>query len=443
MGRMIGMNKRKRAVFLDRDGVINKDLLSSKRLEIFPNAGKAVKMLNDLGFVTVVVTNQPQVAKGIQRESDIKKINKEIAQRLRKDGARLDAVYYCPHHPEKRKDIPNWARKYRIDCECRKPNIGMLLKAKKKFDIDFSSSYIIGDRTVDIKCGKNVGCTTILVKTGRAGEDDKYNVKADYICEDIYDAAELIKKLEVKAIILAGGRGERLRPLTDKIPKPLIPVNGKPVLWHQIMLLKKYGVRDIVICGYYLFDKIKDYFGNGSKFGVNITYVNEKEPLGTGGAIRNSERLIKNTSIVIYGDEMVEMDISKLLKFHKTKGGLATVVVHKTDHPEDSDLIKLSGDCLVRDFFPKSERKPKNLKLAKSSVYVIEKSALKFIGQKCDFDRTVLPKLIKKKAAFGYLTDEYIKDMGTFERYEQVRKRFEKTGTNGKTNQAARHTDDL
>ncbi|MBI2075758.1 MAG: HAD-IIIA family hydrolase [Candidatus Aenigmarchaeota archaeon] len=437
----------KRAVFLDRDGVINKDLLTTKRLKIFPNAGRAVKMLNGLGFVVVVVTNQPQIAKGIQRESDIRKINKEIAQRLRKDGARIDAVYYCPHHPEKRTDIPDWARKYRIKCRCRKPDTGMLLKAKKKFDIDFSSSYLIGDRTVDIKCGKNIGCTTILVKTGHAGEDGKYDVKPDYICADIFEAAKFITAEEkadknIKAIILAGGRGERLRPLTDKLPKPLIPINGKPVLWHQMMLLKKYGIRDIVICGHYLFDKIKKYFGNGKKFGVNITYVFEKEPLGTGGAIKNAERLIKNTSIVIYGDEMIEMDISRLLRFHKTKSGLATIVAHKTDHPEDSDLVEINKGGLVTGFFPKGSEK-KGLKISKSSVYAIEPAAFKFIEDKCDFDRTVLPKLINKKAAFGYLTDEYIKDMGTFERYEQVRKRFGKTGTNGKTNKAARHTDDL
>lgn len=422
----------KKAVFIDRDGVINTEadfLIDVKKLEFVENADRAITLFNEMGFAVVIVTNQPQVARGLCSEKDVRKLHRFMKNELKKKGAKIDGIYYCPHHPERRRDIPKWAMKYRIECRCRKPGIGMLKEAGEKFDIDFSNSYLIGDRTVDIKAGQNAGCKTILVKTGYGGKDGKYNVKPDYICKDIYDAAKLVEKLGVKAIILAGGRGERLRPLTDKLPKPLLPINGKPVLWHQIMLLKKHGVRDIVICGHYLFDKIKDCFGDGSRFGVNITYVNEKEPLGTGGAIKNCERYIKNTSLVVYGDEMIEMDLSKLIQFHRNKGGLATIVVHETDHPHDSDLVETNKDGLVTAFFSKGGKK--DLKISKSSVYVIEPPVFKFIEDKCDFDRTVLPKLINKKAVFGYLTDEYIKDMGTFERYEVIRKRFEKAGRHG------------
>lgn len=420
---MVNLN---RAVFLDRDGVINEDLLTNKgKLKVFPNAGRAIKKLNGLGFIIVVVTNQPQVAKGVHREADVRKTNRTIAAHLNKQGASIDAVYYCPHHPERRRDIPDWAKKYRVACECRKPDVGMLLKAKKKFDIDFSSSYFVGDQTVDMQCGKNIGATTILVKTGYAGNDDKFPAEADYECADILNAAKLIENLEcANAVILAGGRGERLRPLTDTTPKPLLPINGKPVMLHQIELLKKYGIKNIVICGYYLFDKIRGYFGDGSRFGVSISYLEEKEPLDTGGAIKNAERLIKSRFIVLYGDEMLDINIKKLMKFHSTNNSIATIVLHKTSHPQDSDLVLLDKKGRIKKIFPKPHKKAHS-KLGKSSLYVFEPCVFRFLPQKGSFESS-LPGAIKTRRVFGYITNEYIKDMGTFERYEQVKKRFER-----------------
>src|SRR3989338_6527928 len=104
----------------------------------------------------------------------------------------------------------------------------------------------------------------------------------------------------MQAVILVGGRGERLRPLTDSIPKPMLPVDGKPVLWHQIMLLKKHGIHDIIICGHYLLSKIRDYFGSGKELGVSIEYVDEPQPLGTGGAVKNAQRWIKGDFVLLY-----------------------------------------------------------------------------------------------------------------------------------------------
>jgi len=420
------MGNLNRAVFLDRDGVINEDLLTNKgRLKIFPNAGTAVKKLNELGFLTIIVTNQPQVAKGVHRETDVRNTNKSIADVLKKSGGRLDAIYYCPHHPEQRNDIPAWARKYRMVCECRKPGIGMLNAAKKKFDIDFSSSYFIGDRTVDVQCGKDAGCKTILVKTGYAGRDGKFSVRADYECRDIEDASKIIENLETStAVILAGGRGERLRPLTDIMPKPLLPINGKPVMLHQIELFKKYGIKNVIICGYYLFDKIRDYFGDGLRFGIKITYVEEKEPLGTGGAIKNVESLIKSRFIVLYGDEMLDINVGKLMDFHSNKKSIATIVLHETTHPHDSDLVVVDKTGRIRKLLQKPH-KTIHTNISKSSLYVFEPTVFGFLPQKGNFE-SALQKMIKTNRVFGYVTSEYIKDMGTFERYEQVRKRFER-----------------
>lgn len=425
-----------RAVFLDRDGVINEDLLTNKgRLKLFPMAAAAVKKLNDLGFLTIIITNQPQVAKGVHREADVRKTNTTIVRKLKKFGAIIDAVYYCPHHPEQREDIPSWAKKYRVICKCRKPRIGMLNAARKKFDIDFLASYFIGDRTVDVQCGKTAGCKTILVRTGYAGKDGKYTVKADYECDDILDAAKLIENLEAaNAVILAGGRGDRLRPLTDVLPKPLLPISGRPVLEHQIELLKKHGIKYVAICGHYLFNKIRDYFGDGSQYGVNISYLEEKEPLGTGGAIKNVESLIRNRFIVLYGDEMLDINISKLMRFHLKNKGIATIVLHETTHPEDSDLVLLDKKNRIRKLLLKPHKKIAS-KISKSSLYVFEPAVFSFLPRMGSFE-TALQKMIKTNRVFGYVTDEYIKDMGTFERYEQIKKRYESAGSAGKKAQA-------
>ncbi|MEM7824387.1 MAG: HAD-IIIA family hydrolase [Candidatus Aenigmatarchaeota archaeon] len=417
-----------RAVFLDRDGVINEEvnlLTEIKQVKILPNVVKAIKILKDLGFYIIVITNQPQVARGLLRESDVRNINNYIKKLLSRKGAKIDAIYYCPHHPEKHhQDIKPELLKYRIECDCRKPNIGMLKKAEKKFNLNFKECYFIGDKSVDIQTGKNAGCKTILLKTGYGGKDKKYDVEPDFVCDDLYEASKIIEKevKKIKAVIIAGGRGERLRPLTDTLPKPMLPIGGKPILEHQIELLKKYGVKDIIICGYYLFDKIKKYFSDGKKFGVNIIYCEEKEPLDTGGALKNAQPFITNTSFVLYGDTMLNMDLNKLLAFHKNKGGLLTVVLHETDHPEDSDLVEIDKNNRIIKIYKKPHKKIKT-NLAKSSVYVLEKKIFNLIPSKRhSFHSTDLPKIIKKYRVYGYVTNEFLKDVGTFDRYEMINK---------------------
>lgn len=185
------------ATFLDRDGVINREsgfVKSVDEFMIYENAAAAIKLLKKYGPV-IVVTNQPQVARGLITEQDINDIHKHMIKELALHGAFLDAIYYCPHHPEIHDDVPEWARKYRIACTCRKPGTGMLEQAAKDFSLDLKECFIIGDRTIDMLAGKTAGCRTILVKTGKAGTDGKYSVEPDYVCDDIYAAAELISGL--------------------------------------------------------------------------------------------------------------------------------------------------------------------------------------------------------------------------------------------------------
>ena len=182
------------AVFLDRDGVINEevDLLHREdQLALIPGAAEAIRRLNDAGILVIVVTNQPAVARNLCTEADVRRIHARLADMLREAArARLDAIYYCPHHPEKHHADGNPA--YRIDCECRKPGIGMLEQARLAFGLDYARCFMVGDTTRDIRTGRNAGCRTILVRTGYAGRDGKCDVQPDFVADDLAAAVGVI-----------------------------------------------------------------------------------------------------------------------------------------------------------------------------------------------------------------------------------------------------------
>lgn len=185
---------RSRAVFLDRDGTINRKagklgvLKDVRELRVFPGAVKAIKQLNKSGFLVVVITNQVVIARGWRTEKELDQIHAVLIKRLAKKGAKIDAIYYCPHHPEAT------LKRYRLRCSCRKPNIGMITKAAKKFGINLRRSFLVGDTTRDILAGRRAGLTTILVKTGEGGKDGKYKAKPRFIAKDLLEAARIIKK---------------------------------------------------------------------------------------------------------------------------------------------------------------------------------------------------------------------------------------------------------
>lgn len=183
------------AVFLDRDGTINHDvdnLRDIKKLRLLPGAAQAIGQLNKLGFLVIVITNQPVVARGWLTEADVEQINQELNKRLKNQGAKIDGFYYCPHHPNAN------LKKYRRECDCRKPNIGMVKKAQKDFDIDLRKSFFVGDSTRDILAGKSAGLKTILVSTGYGGKDGVYKVEPDRTANNLKEAVEVIKKWQKK-----------------------------------------------------------------------------------------------------------------------------------------------------------------------------------------------------------------------------------------------------
>ena len=280
---------------------------------------------------------------------------------------------------------------------------------------------MIGDRTVDVKTGENGGCRTILVKTGIGGTDKKYDVKADFDADTVLDAARLIKSIiEMKTVILVGGRGERLGHLTDKLPKPMLPIKNKPLLEYLVELNRLYGINKIVMSGHYLFDKIKDYFKDGAKYGVSIEYVDDgTEPLGSGGALRNCEDTLPENFIVMSGDVFTNINLWDLIKFHFKKDGMVTLVVRKTDHPQDSDLIEMDDNLKAVKFYGKDS--PKKVgNISNASPFVFKKGVINFIvGGASNLENDVVASAIKSTDVYCYFNTKYlIKDIGTPERYK-------------------------
>jgi len=185
-----------RAIFIDRDGTINVDkdyLTDPDQLEFIDGSPEAVALANRLGLKVVVISNQSGVSRGIVTADQVDAVNARLIEMLEEKGARVDAIYYCPHHP-----------KYgdAVQCTCRKPDIGMLLRAKAEFDIDLNASFVVGDKWSDVKCGENAGAFTSLVLTGY-GESDYQRcidggIKIDYLAKNLYDSVTnfVRKKIE-------------------------------------------------------------------------------------------------------------------------------------------------------------------------------------------------------------------------------------------------------
>ena len=227
----------------------------------------------------------------------------------------------------------------------------------------------------------------------------------------------------MKAVIAAGGKGTRLSSIANNIPKPMVLIQEKPILEHQINNLKENGIVDIILIIGYLGDVIKDYFKDGSKFGVNITYIEEREPLGTAGAFYYLKEQIDNDFIFLYGDLIFSIDFSKLIQFHLLKQGNITLFAHPNSHPFDSDIIKIDNENCVQKILKKNEQRNFYYhNIVNAGIYVLKKQILdKFLElSKKDFETFVLNDEIEERNVFAYISSEYVKDAGTPDRFDQV-----------------------
>lgn len=233
----------------------------------------------------------------------------------------------------------------------------------------------------------------------------------------------------MKAIILAAGKGSRLYPLTKTIPKVMVPLNGKPLLRFHIENFKKYGILDIYINLHHKPESIKNYFKNGNKFGVNITYSLEKKLLGTAGALSNFKKHLSDRFVVLFGDLFTTLNFRRMEEFHVQKKASVTIAVHSTDHPEDSDLVSVDKNLRIKQLYVKPHHVLPDTKLGVAAIYIFEPDCLNLLPRTIPLDltRDFLPILMKqKKSIFCYNTGEFIKDIGTPQRYQTVLKLLKK-----------------
>jgi mannose-1-phosphate guanylyltransferase / phosphomannomutase len=232
----------------------------------------------------------------------------------------------------------------------------------------------------------------------------------------------------LKVVILAGGKGTRMGSLSAKLPKPMVLLAGKPILQHQLENAKAYGFDDIIMLTGYREEVIQEYFGDGSGFGVNIEYVIDKNPLGTAGSAKELEGKINETFLVFYGDTIMDINLNNLIKFHNSKKGLVTLVVHPNDHPFDSDILEVDENNRVHKFIRKPHKSDQYYQnLVNAALYVFEPQIFNYMekNEYADFGKDIFPDMVTQGVSiYGWNTTEYIKDIGTVERLKKVEADF-------------------
>ncbi len=230
-----------------------------------------------------------------------------------------------------------------------------------------------------------------------------------------------MKKIDV-AVIMAGGKGSRLRSITnDEIPKPMVPVDGKPLLEYQVEALKEYGIKKIVMIVGHLGEKIMDHFKDGKDFGVYIDYIVEKELLGTAGAFYYlKDKTDAKDFLLVFGDVFFDIDFDRMEDFHFKNAALTTLLAHPNGHPYDSDLIQTDDNGKVIGFDSKNNvRDYWYDNMVNAGMYVINRELLELVGEpvKIDFEKDILANQVKNGAnIYAYHSPEYVKDVGTVDR---------------------------
>jgi NDP-sugar pyrophosphorylase family protein len=239
----------------------------------------------------------------------------------------------------------------------------------------------------------------------------------------------------MKALLLAAGEGKRLRPLTEILPKPMIPIAGKPILEHNVNFLARWGIREIAINLHHCPEVVVDHFGDGSNFGVNITYSHEPELLGTAGAVKKLERFFESTFLVLYADNLIDCNLKRLLLFHHEHQGIGTVVLHYRDEVTQSGIVALDDHDRVTHFLEKPRRDQAISHWVNAGVFVFETDVLEYIPSSIpsDFGREILPSLLEQsKRLYGYRLreGEEIWWIDRIEDHKRVQEIFSKRLTN-------------
>ncbi len=238
----------------------------------------------------------------------------------------------------------------------------------------------------------------------------------------------------MKAFILVGGQGTRLLPLTTNRPKAMVPVLNKPLLEYVIRHLAGYNIKDIILSQGILGQPIKDYFGDGSRFGVRLSYVREETPLGTAGAVKNAQEFLSNTFMVLNGDIFTDLDLGKMASRHRQKKARVTIALTPVADPSNYGLVETGPDDRVRRFLEKPSPDQISGNNINAGVYIMEADVLSHIPEKTSFsfERQVFPQLLESgRAVYGYLSSAYWIDIGDPPKYFQLNKDL----LNGKSDQ--------
>lgn len=227
----------------------------------------------------------------------------------------------------------------------------------------------------------------------------------------------------MQAVILAGGEGTRLRPLTLSVPKPVVPVVDRPFLRHQLDLLTRVGVQDVVFCIAYQPDRVRAVFGDGSAAGKRIRYAVEETPLGTGGAVKNAEPWLDGTTLVFNGDVLTDVDLPAVVERHRRSGAAATLVLTPVPNPAAYGLVETDASGGVRRFIEKPDPSQITTDTINAGIYVLETSTLALMppGVNHSIERAFFPALLARgDRVSAYVHRGYWIDIGTPEKYQQV-----------------------
>lgn len=226
------------------------------------------------------------------------------------------------------------------------------------------------------------------------------------------------------ALVLCGGKGTRLRPITYEIPKPLVPIHGKPIIEHIFDLFKKYGVTEIILSVGHMKEKILKEAENWSRLGFKISHIAEKEPMGTGGAIKLAKDKLPKTFIVSNGDELKNLNIMDMYETHKKNKALATIALTTVEDPSAYGVARLDGNRII-DFVekPKKGKAPSNL--INAGFYILENEVINMIPRGfCSLEKQIFPKLAEQGRLFGFPFSGQWFDTGNLERYEKALKNW-------------------
>ncbi len=237
----------------------------------------------------------------------------------------------------------------------------------------------------------------------------------------------LSKALDVrrvrKAVILAGGKGTRMRPFTYEMPKPMIPVKGKPLVQHTLELCRKYDIREIIMSIGYLGDKIREHFGDGSHLGLEIKYVEERKEMGTAGPLNLARDYLDSPFLMFNGDVLCRIDLSDFISFHSEKKGLATLALTQVEDTSAFGVARLKGDRIIG--FVEKPKTGEDSKLINAGVYLLEPEVIDYIPKgKAMMETDVFPQLSKEGKLYGYPFDGQWFDTGTPEAYERAIKNW-------------------